>query len=352
MMLITNKDYFILFVTSYFLVGVLTPLIRRVAIKSEIFDEPDSAHKSHKFPVPYLGGVAIMIGVIVVSYSSVIKSQSTSEIFWLMNSILGPALILGLIGLLDDIKNLSPLTRFIAQSSVGVFTSFMLILTNTVGNPTGSVVADSVVTVIWVVGVCNAINFFDNLDGGAAGTIAISSMTLTILSLNQDQDLIAALATVIFGASLGFLIWNKNPAKIYMGDAGSLFLGALIAILTIRFEPKTGYQITSLATPIFLLAVPILDTTVAVTSRIRRGVSPFTGGQDHLSHRLIKMGFNRRAAVLTLWSITAIFCFFAFAISAASKIYEIPLMLMGIVIWILLFILFTGISFTWQSSEN
>jgi UDP-GlcNAc:undecaprenyl-phosphate GlcNAc-1-phosphate transferase len=170
--------------------------------------------------------------------------------------------------------------------------------------------------------------------------------------LNQDQDLIAALATVIFGASLGFLIWNKNPAKIYMGDAGSLFLGALIAILTIRFEPKTGYQITSLATPIFLLAVPILDTTVAVTSRIRRGVSPFTGGQDHLSHRLIKMGFNRRAAVLTLWSITAIFCFFAFAISAASKIYEIPLMLMGIVIWILLFILFTGISFTWQSSEN
>ena len=271
---ITNKEYFLLFVLAYLLVGALTPLMRKIAVAADVIDRPNSSHKSHKQPVPYLGGLAIIIGVIVVSYSTSLVSNFTTNTFWLATSVLGPALLLGLIGLWDDLKNLKPLPRFIAQSVAGIFTAGILIATDNVGNPTGSAIFDSIITVIWVVGICNSINFFDNLDGGAAGTVAISSISLAFLALNGDQYLIAALSTVTAGATLGFLVWNKSPAKIYMGDAGALFLGVLLAILTIRLRPGSDTQIGSYFTPIFLLAIPILDTSVAVISRISRHISP------------------------------------------------------------------------------
>ena len=171
---ITNKEYFLLFVTSYLLVGLLTPLMRKIALATNVVDKPNAAHKSHKKAVPYLGGVAIIIGIISISYSTSLISNFTSTTFWLATSVLGPALLLGLIGLWDDLKNLKPLPRFIAQTVAGLFTAAVLILGNNVGNPTGSQIFDSIITVIWVVGICNSINFFDNLDGGAAGTVAIS----------------------------------------------------------------------------------------------------------------------------------------------------------------------------------
>jgi UDP-GlcNAc:undecaprenyl-phosphate GlcNAc-1-phosphate transferase len=337
---ITNQEYFLLFVTSYLLVGVLTPLMRKIALATNIVDNPSAAHKSHKKAVPYLGGVAIIIGIIIISYSTSLVSNFTSATFWLATSVLGPAFVLGLIGLWDDIKNLSPLPRFIAQSFAGIFTASILIITNNVGNPTGSNIFDAVITIFWVVGICNSINFFDNLDGGAAGTVAISSATLAYLALTGDQYLIAALATVTTGATLGFLVWNKSPAKIYMGDAGALFLGVLLATLTIRLEPNTNTQIGSYLTPIFLLAVPILDTTVAVISRLRRHISPFQGGQDHLSHRLIRAGLSRKQAAISLWLLSGVYGALAILISKANSIHENYLVLAGTALWVLLFIFF------------
>jgi UDP-GlcNAc:undecaprenyl-phosphate GlcNAc-1-phosphate transferase len=337
---ITNQEYFLLFVTSYLLVGLLTPLMRKIALATNVVDNPNAAHKSHKKAVPYLGGVAIIIGIISISYSTSLVSDFTSATFWLATSVLGPALVLGLIGLWDDIKNLSPLPRFIAQSIAGIFTASVLIITNNVGNPTGSNIFDAVITIFWVVGICNSINFFDNLDGGAAGTVAISSATLAFLALTGDQYLIAALATVTTGATLGFLVWNKSPAKIYMGDAGALFLGVLLATLTIRLEPNTNTQIGSYLTPVFLLAVPILDTTVAVISRLRRHISPFQGGQDHLSHRLIRAGLSRKQAAISLWLLSGTYGAFAILISKANSIYENYLVLAGTALWLFLFILF------------
>jgi len=190
---ITNQEYFLLFALSYLLVGGLTPLIRKIAIAKDVVDTPNAAHKSHKQAVPYLGGVAIIIGVIAISYSTSLLSNFTADTFWLATSVLGPALVLGVIGLWDDLKNLKPLPRFIAQTVAGIFTAAALILGDNVGNPTGSQIFDSIITVIWVVGICNSINFFDNLDGGAAGTVAISSIALAILALNGDQYMIAAL---------------------------------------------------------------------------------------------------------------------------------------------------------------
>ena len=337
---ITNKEYFLLFVTSYLLVGALTPLMRKIALATNIVDNPNAAHKSHKKAVPYLGGVAIIIGIISISYSTSLVSNFTSTTFWLATSVLGPALLLGLIGLWDDLKNLKPLPRFIAQTVAGLFTAAVLILGNNVGNPTGSQIFDSIITVIWVVGICNSINFFDNLDGGAAGTVAISSIALAILALNGDQYLIAALSTVTSGATLGFLVWNKSPAKIYMGDAGALFLGVLLATLTVRFEPNAQSQIGSYLIPIFLLAIPILDTTVAVFSRVRRHLSPFQGGQDHLSHRLIRAGLSRKQAAFTLWSFSAFFAAVAILISTTITSIESYLITGVSLLWVIMFILF------------
>jgi len=337
---ITNKEYFILFVMAYLLVGALTPLMRKIAIATDVIDRPNSSHKSHKQPVPYLGGVAIIVGVITVSYATSLVSNFTINTFWLATSVLGPALLLGLIGLWDDLRNLPPLPRFIAQSIAGVFTAGILIATDNVGNPTGSAIFDSIITIIWVVGICNSINFFDNLDGGAAGTVATSSIALAFLALNGDQYLIAALSTVTAGATLGFLVWNKNPAKIYMGDAGALFLGVLLATLTIRLHPNTDTQIGSYFTPIFLLAIPILDTTVAVLSRLRRHLSPFQGGQDHLSHRLVRAGLSRKQAAITLWGLSGLFAAAAILVSRPNAVTEDYLVGGVLLLWVVLFISF------------
>ena len=337
---ITNKEYFLLFVSAYLLVGALTPLMRKIAIATKVVDQPNASHKSHKNPVPYLGGVAIIIGIITISYSTSLISNFTSTTFWLATSVLGPALALGLIGLWDDIKDLPPLPRFIAQSIAGIFTASILIITNNVANPTGSNFFDAAITIFWVVGICNSINFFDNLDGGAAGTVAISSAALAYLAVTGDQYAIAALAVVTTGATLGFLVWNKSPAKIYMGDAGALFLGVLLATLTIRFEPNTKTQIGSYLTPVFLLAVPILDTTVAVFSRLRRHISPFQGGKDHLSHRFIRAGLSRKQTALSLWMLSALYGVIAIFVSEVDLIVEKYLVTAGLLLWGFLFILF------------
>ena len=339
-MTISQVDYFFLFAISYVLVGLLTPLMRKIALAQGVLDRPNSAHKSHKNPVPYLGGVAIIIGVVIVSYFALISNKFTWSNFWLATSVLGPALVMGLVGLWDDLKSLNPLPRFIGQSFAGLVVAIILILNDNIGNPTGITVLDAAITVIWIVGICNSINFFDNLDGGAAGTVAITAISLTYLAITGDQYFIAALSIVVAGSTLGFLIWNRAPARIYMGDAGALFLGLLVATLTVRFKPSTDSSISSFAIPVLLLAIPILDTTVAVFSRLRRKVSPFQGGKDHLSHRLVRAGLSRRLSAITLWSLTGLFSFFAVLISLLNNGYEVIVVTVASSFWLLLFLYF------------
>ena len=314
--------------------------MRKIALAQGVLDRPNSAHKSHKNPVPYLGGVAIIIGVIIVSYIALISNKFNWSNFWLATSILGPAAVMGLVGLWDDLKSLNPLPRFIGQSIAGVAVAIILILNDNIGNPTGITVLDAAITVLWIVGICNSINFFDNLDGGAAGTVSITAISLTYLAITGDQYFIAALSIVVAGSTLGFLIWNRAPARIYMGDAGALFLGLLIATLTVRFKPATDNSITSFAIPVLLLAIPILDTTVAVFSRLRRKVSPFQGGKDHLSHRLVRAGLSRKLSAITLWSLTVIFSFIAVLISQPNIGHELIIITITLVFWLLLFLIF------------
>jgi UDP-GlcNAc:undecaprenyl-phosphate GlcNAc-1-phosphate transferase len=241
---------------------------------------------------------------------------------------------MAVVGLIDDFRRLSPWSRFLVQNAIGVFSAVVLVSTETVGSPTGSLAIDVAVTVIWIVGITNAINFFDNLDGGASGTVAISSAFLFLLTYQNEQILISALALVLSGATLGFLLWNRPPARIYMGDAGALFLGLLLASLTIRLDPNPINKWASFAVPIFLVAIPILDTSVVVIKRLVRGIYPFQGGRDHLSHRLMRLGLSKRQAVTSLWLMTLFFGALAFVISNSKYENEGLVTICGAIIWI------------------
>ena len=339
---ISNLPYFLQFVSLFFCsavaVGFLTPIFRNLAIRLDILDIPASSHKTHREPTPYLGGVAIMLGLILVVVVATLIFDSSSLI--LVFAVLGPALLLGFVGLIDDIYNLSPWPRFIAQTCVGIVVATLLIQTKTVGSPTGSRIIDVLITIIFIVGLSNSINFFDNVDGGASGTIAISSFTLSLLAFQSGQIYIAAISCVMAGATIGFLRWNRSPARIYMGDAGSLFLGCLIASTLVRFDPNPISPGSSFFVPLFLVAIPILDTSVVVTSRISRGVSPFQGGKDHLSHRLIRTGNTKVKSVVLLWFLTASFSFIAVLLSFAPFYYERIVVGVGVLLWIILYMWF------------
>jgi UDP-GlcNAc:undecaprenyl-phosphate GlcNAc-1-phosphate transferase len=216
----------------------------------------------------------------------------------------------------------------------------ILIATNTLGSPSGNILLDLLITILWIVGITNSMNFFDNVDGGASGTVAISSIFLFFLAFQGGQFFIAALAAVLGGATIGFLLWNRPPARIYMGDAGALFLGLLIATLLIRFDPNPIYLSASFAIPVLILAIPILDTSVAVISRLRRGISPFQGGQDHLSHRLMRAGLSKKQAVLSLWLMSLFFCLITIAISNAPYSVERLITILSAALWLILFFLF------------
>ena len=332
------EQYLLLGVISLIAVGLLTPVMRLVAKRYGVIDSPSESHKTHKDPVPYLGGVAIAIGVVGVTYVASLVSDFSRETFFLASTVLIPAIIMGIVGLVDDLKSLSPWPRFLIQSLFGIAISVLLVATNTLGSPFGDNWVDIPITTLFIVGITNSINFFDNIDGGASGALAIAALFLFILSLQGGQFLIAALSIVLAGATLGFLLWNKPPARIYMGDAGALFLGILIASLAIRFDPNPIDRIASFAIPLLLLAIPILDTSVAVASRIRRRISPFQGGRDHLSHRLMRMGFNKRQSVLILWIGSILFASLAIAISNASYSIERLVTIFAGAIWFMLFI--------------
>ena len=309
-------------ITQYLLLGLLTLIFvsfitapfRKLALKIGATDKPDMARKIQKQPVPYLGGVAIALGTILVSYSALLTQDFSMKSLGLASSVLVPAILISAMGLWDDLRGLQPWPRLIAQTSAGTAMALILIATDTMGFALGNNFLNAAVSIFWIVGITNSINFFDNLDGGAAGTVAIASFFLFLIANSEGQILVSALTIVVCGSTAGFLLWNKSPAKIYMGDAGALFLGIVMGVLTIRLDPGVKPQALSLVIPIALLAIPILDTTVAVTSRLYRGISPFTGGRDHLSHRLMRIGIHRKYAAVTLWAASGVYGLLAYAI--------------------------------------
>ena len=332
-----------LFVVSLLIAAISTPFFRNLALKQKILDTPNSERKIQRTAVPYLGGFGIALAVVLTTFAAITFSEATSENYFLALSVLVPAIVLGLIGFIDDKKHLTPLSRFIAQTFAGVFTALVLILTNTVGNPTNSIFLDALLTIIWVVGICNAINFFDNMDGAAGGISALSGFGFAVIGLQNGQYFVAAFGLVLSGACVGYLFWNWNPAKIYMGDAGALFIGIILAALAVRVDPVSVSGIGAFFVPICVLALPILDTTTVVIDRLRRKVSPFEGGLDHLSHRLRRKGLSVRQSVTTLCLIQSISILIGFLINMSGNTYDSILATLEMILGLSLLIWFLRI---------
>lgn len=333
-------QFVILGVAAFALSGLLTGPIRALAIKLTVLDLPNMARKTQLEPVPYLGGVAIAISIISVTFGAIFYSDNTKTTFTLVTYALLPAAVLGLMGLIDDVRGLPALPRLITQTVVATLAAIFLLNRDLNAMPFGNELLNNIINIVWIVAVCNSINFFDNLDGGAAGSVAVSTLGVAIIAANQGQELVTALSVVTCGATVGFLLWNKSPAKIYMGDAGALFLGVLVAVLTIRLNPGITPKINSIAILPMLLAIPILDTCIAVFSRLRRGISPFTGGKDHLSHRLMRKGFSKRGSVYLLWGMQASFVMTALVVYSFSTTLGTPGVVLAGAYWLGAFVWF------------
>ena len=291
---------------------LLVPTVREFARSRQIHDNP-GGHKSHRSPVPYLGGVAMalsfsaamVVGVAVWRSARLENGDLNLALGNLVTQgdglvrelvvMLGVALLFSLMGLVDDLRGLSPWLRFFV--GLGLATSVVLFGIS-LNSPLPAWAA-GVISVVWILGMTNAFNLLDNIDGLAAGTAAVASGSFFFIAVINEQQFSALLAIGLAGAMLGFLRSNFHPASIYMGDAGSLFIGFMMAYLGLKMR-TTVTEIPQLFAPVVVLGVAVLDTTVVVVSRVRRGVSPFTGGQDHLSHRFLRLGLSVRRSVTSL----------------------------------------------------
>jgi UDP-GlcNAc:undecaprenyl-phosphate GlcNAc-1-phosphate transferase len=355
-MSITASQFAILGISAFALTGLLTWPVRALAIRLGAMDVPNMARKTQSEPVPYLGGVAIALGVSSIALGAVFvgaenfSGENNNQLRDLALTVLLPALALGAIGLLDDLRSLSPWPRLIAQTVIGTVVAFVIVDNGTIGTAFsgGDLRADAgngswlntLVTIFWIVGICNSINFFDNLDGAASGAVAIAALGVFVIAFDRGQELVSALSIVTAGATIGFLLWNKSPAKIYMGDAGALFLGIIISVATIRLNPGITPTWHSLSIPVMLLAVPLLDTCVAVFSRLARGLSPLTGGKDHLSHRLVRGGLTRPQAAISLWSASGVCAVLAVGVYQFADAVGTLLIASFAVLWIVALVIF------------
>ncbi len=288
----------------------VTPRVKQFGLERGLVDRP-GGRKIHQRPMVRLGGVAVFVGTIVallvVWWTGGFGIQTPQKEYELWGVVIG-GLAFFLIGLADDLLTLSAKTRLVAQFTVaaivwqaGVQVEFLTIpgvglfqLQDWISLP---------ITVVWLVGMANAINMIDGLDGLAAGVSGIAAMVMLIVTLFMGQPAAALIAAALAGGCLGFLRYNFNPAQIFMGDGGAYFMGFTLAGVGIIGLVKAVTTVAVLL-PYLILAVPILDIFTVVVSRLRQGQSPFAADKRHLHHRLLKAGLSQRLAVLFIYSLT------------------------------------------------
>ena len=282
----------------------LTIPIRRFALYCGMVDVPN-ARKIHRTPIPLLGGLAIYCGT-VLAIVVFVESRARGQIF----GILAASTLLLAVGIMDDRHLLHHQIKLFVAMPLAALTLLALGLRTHVVSvlwapPLGAIL-DIGITFFWVVGVTAAYNIFDHMDGLATGVTAIASVFFAIFAIREGQVLVATLALALLGGTLGFLIWNFNPAKIFMGDGGAMFLGFMVATLGLKLRLHNMPEATAWMVPVLLLIVPIFDTTLVSISRSRRGLIPFASpGKDHTAHRLANTRLGQRGAVLTLYAVGA-----------------------------------------------
>ena len=283
------------FLISFAFAVALVPVARLLSIRLDVVARP-RADRWHRSVVPMLGGVAIGVAMLLTGLIQGLAQSAPAILF--------AAMTMFLIGLVDDILQLRPSTKLVGQIAAAAALIYFGLRLNWLE----SRLLDSVVTMVWVVGLTNAFNLLDNMDGLCAGTaLIVAAMLLAGFWTGVSRDnampemlLLAALA----GGAAGFLVYNFPPASIFMGDSGSLLLGFTLAALTLGREGVRASRsdlLSVIAGPAFVLMIPIFDTTLVTVARLLSGRSPARGGRDHSSHRLVAIGLSERNAVLVLW---------------------------------------------------
>lgn len=266
----------------------------RFARKVNAYDHPDGGRKVQERPIPRLGGLAIAGAFTLIIAIGLLATGRLG--FALALSVLVPALVAAAVGLADDRRHLNPYLRLGLQAGVGLLAWAL----GTRVAVTGLPVVDLAITVVWVMVIINGINLLDNSDGLAASTVLVIGIGSSVIAAMFGQALVALFGLVLIGVSLGYLRHNWHPAKVYMGDSGAYFMGALTAMLLIRLTPENAPGWGGVAIVVLLALLPLADTTYVSVSRIMRGVHPFTAGRDHMSHRLQDRGSTVPGSVLLL----------------------------------------------------
>jgi len=329
-----NVNIFVLCLLTFAIAAVavvlVTPLVRRMAFAVGVFDVPDSERRVHSQPTPRLGGIAIYIGFmlalfatlnVALTHTFVIHHYlSTHDLSRVIGLLFGGTLILG-VGLWDDIMRMSSRQKFLAQLIVALvavvlygFTiaGFKLPHFNYIDLGWFAVPF----SLFWYLGMMNAINFADGLDGLVAGMALIASVTLTVVSLWKGEYLVAITMCALAGSALGFLPYNYNPARIFMGDGGSLFIGFVLASAAVMGTEKAAAAI-SLAVPLLVLALPIVDTLAVIARRLHMRTPLFQADRTHVHHRLLDLGLSQRQAVNLIYLVCGILG--AVAITLATR---------------------------------
>jgi UDP-GlcNAc:undecaprenyl-phosphate/decaprenyl-phosphate GlcNAc-1-phosphate transferase len=280
----------------------LTVPVRQLALRVGMVDQP-GPRKVHLRPIPLLGGIAIYFGV----WLGILVSSGSQEITEILGILAGATLVI-LVGTLDD----RGLLHHQIKLFVGMPVAGLILLASGIHAQVFSVffrgqvgsLADAVLTVFWVTGITASFSIFDYMDGLCAGVAAIAALFFAVFATLSGQVLVSTLAAAVMGAALGFLCWNFNPAKIFMGDGGAMFLGFLMATLSLKLRMTGTSRAADWLVPVLVLGVPIFDTLMVSISRSRRGLLPFaTPGKDHTGHRLANLGLGTRLAVLTMYAL-------------------------------------------------
>lgn len=297
----------------------MTPLVKKMAYKVGAIDVPKDARRMHKEPIPRLGGLAIAV-------SFLLTVLVFAEIDPQLQGILMGAVIIVVLGVLDDCLTLRAPFKFVVQILAACIVVGHGCTIRYISNPI--FISDVAyldlgswsvpVTVIWIVAITNAVNFIDGLDGLAVGVSAISSATLLVIALLVAESNVALVVAALLGACLGFLPYNFNPAKIFMGDTGSTFLGFILACLSIQGMFKL-YAIISFAVPFLILGIPIFDMCFAIIRRLAKHQNPMKADRGHVHHRLIDMGFSQKQAVAITYMLTAILGLAAVVLTSSGE---------------------------------
>lgn len=297
-----------------------TPLVKMLAYKVGAIDVPKDNRRMHKEPIPRLGGLAIflafLLGVLLFA-----------EIDRQMQGILLGAIMIVVLGVMDDIMTLKALPKFIVQIAAAGVAVYHGCAIETISNPNLFSAVPYInlgvwsipVTIIWIVAITNAVNFIDGLDGLACGVSAISAGSLFVIALLVSEGNVAIILAALLGACLGFIPYNLNPAKIFMGDTGATFLGYILATISVQGLFKM-YAIISFAVPFLILGVPIFDICFAFLRRIAKGQNPMKADRGHVHHRLIDMGFSQKQSVAISYLITAILGLAAVVLTSSGEI--------------------------------